>query len=317
VSIGCGGSSSSNAIDAPIANDAAMQDARQVDAATATVCDPLARFGVPVIVAGLATMTIAEADPYLTSDELALYFSGGNVASGQAFFPSQLWAAHRRAVTDRFDEPNLLPVVNKTFDRNPTVGADGLQLWFASIRGGVSTLHLYSATRATTSDDFSTPMLDPNVNTTDPAAQDYTPFLTADGQQLWFTSTRPASPPDQTHLPHIWHVTREGRSFTTPRLEVAFAPTDQFHYSNPVLSADRLTIYVARTDVESVQSIWRSHRATVFDPFPAPNPVDELNRAFSSTTPGWLSADNCRFYYTIATSFDGEGGNIDMATRQP
>jgi hypothetical protein len=308
--MGCDGSSSSNAIDAAPAIDA-MRDARLVDAAT--ICAPLARFSPPGLVTGIATNTMNELDPHLTSDELAIYLSSGPTSGGL-----QLYAAHRRAVTDRFDDPNLLPVVNnKLLDQDPTVSGDGRELWFASERGPSFTVHLYSATRATTFDDFSTPVLDPNVNSTD--AQDYTPFLTADGQQLWFTSTRLVSTQDQTHLPNIWNVTREGRSFTTPRMEAAFASTAQIQYSNPVLSADRLTIYVARTDVAmSTASIWRSHRDTIYAPFPPPAAVDELNTGNGSRTPGWLSADNCRLYFSIIPPFLGfVDSNVAMATREP
>lgn len=132
-------------------------DARPIDAKS--ICDPLAKFDPPVEVTGIAMPSSLEFGPHLTSDELALYFSVSSVSAGG----SQLYAAHRSAATARFEPPNLLPVVNAAFDSDPTVRSDGLELWFASNRGtpGTAALHLYVATRATTSDDFSTPVLDP------------------------------------------------------------------------------------------------------------------------------------------------------------
>jgi hypothetical protein len=139
--------------------------------------------------------------------------------------------------------------------------------------------------------------------------------LTADGQQLWFTSNRPLAP-EAPQTTNAWHATREGRSFTTPRVEAAFGPTPQATYSDPVLSADRLTIYVARLEFASGnQSIWRSHRSTVHDPFPAPTPVDELN-VRNLNTPGWLSADNCRMFLTSGY-FSYLSYDIYTATRLP
>ncbi len=296
--IGCGGSNASNPIDAPGPIDAAI-DARPIDARS--ICEPLATFGPPAPFAGLALPNLIESRPHLTSDELAVYFSAGAFLSGV----SQLYAAHRSTVTARFEAPNLLPVVNMAFDRDPAVRSDGLELWFASNRGAPGgVLHLFVATRASTSDDFGTPVPDPYITTADPNVNDSTPFLTADGQQLWFTSTRP---PDSSSAfaVNIWHAAREGRSFTTPRVEPAFAATAQASFSNPVLSADQLTIYVVQTDISSNQTIWRSHRSTIDDPFPAPSPDSE----FGGDTPGWLSADNCRLYLG--------GGNIAVATRQP
>ncbi|HEX8114878.1 MAG TPA: hypothetical protein VF516_44410, partial [Kofleriaceae bacterium] len=205
--IGCGDSNASNPIDAPGSIDAAI-DAPSIDART--ICDPLATFGPPVPFTGAALPNSIESRPHLTSDELSVYFSAGGFLSGV----SQLYAAHRSAVTAKFGAPNLLPVVNMAFDRDPTVRSDGLELWFASNRGAPGgVLHLFVATRASTSDDFGTPAPDPYINTANPDVNDSTPFLTADWQQLWFASSRPPDP-SGAFANNIWHAAREGRSFT-------------------------------------------------------------------------------------------------------
>lgn len=298
-SIGCGGTNAATPVDAAVAIDAAVATDAGVDART--ICDPLAKFSPIVQVGGLAMTNEFASVPHLTADELSVYFSAGPFQSGT----SQLFVAHRSGATASFEPPNVLPAVNMAFDSDPTVSSDGLELWFVSDRGGgVTPQHLYVATRASTSDDFSTPVTDPDITTTAP---DITPFLTADGQQLWFASTRPTSPQATSFPLNIWYATREGKSFTTPRLEPAFAATDQATYSDPVLSADRLTIYVMKNEFASdTRSVWRSHRNTVQDPFPAPALVSELGTA----VPGWLSADNCRLYVSAP-------GTIYIATRQP
>lgn len=69
----------------------------------------------------------------------------------------------------------------------------------------------------------------------------------------------------------------------------------------PTLSADKLTIYLASNRPgghgNDNSDIWSAHRSTTSDGFPAPTPVSELNSS-GTEYPGWLSPDNCRFYFT-------------------
>jgi hypothetical protein len=65
---------------------------------------------------------------------------------------------------------------------------DGKVALFASDRpDGVGGVDIYRASRASTAEPFSPPELVPNINTT---ADDLDPQLTADGQELFFSSTR-------------------------------------------------------------------------------------------------------------------------------
>lgn len=279
----------------PPAPDAAVDAAPPVDAPA--ICDPLQRFDPPMPLAERSTtQDTVTASPSLTADELSLYLDSGG----------SLYAAHRSALTETFGPPNLLPVVNSGGAVQPAVSADQLELWFTSGRA-TNSPHLYVTRRGTTADDFLGPVLDPNVNASSTDA-DSTPFLTADGTQLWFSSTRSSA----NFVSSIWYATREGRSFTTPRQEPAFA---QGSFSNPVLSADRLTIYVFGGLAPS--AVWRSHRETTAAAFPAPVPVNELAMAgYNVILPGWLSADGCRLYFT-AISSEGFQKQIFVATRHP
>jgi len=75
-------------------------------------------------------------------------------------------------------------------DAHPTVSRDGLEIFLASNRAGtLGDLDLWASTRPATGDDWSTPVnLGPAVNT--PYAE-RAPFLSADGETLYFTSDRP------------------------------------------------------------------------------------------------------------------------------
>jgi Tol biopolymer transport system component len=73
-------------------------------------------------------------------------------------------------------------------DGQPNVRRDGLEIFFFSNRAGAAGNDIYVATRATTSDAWSTPMnLGPNVKS---AASETRPSLSWDGTTLYFGSNR-------------------------------------------------------------------------------------------------------------------------------
>jgi len=79
-----------------------------------------------------------------------------------------------------------------SLERQPAIRRDGLEIFFASDRNGPSgNLDLWVATRATTSDPWSTPVnLGPIVNT---PLVDARPALSFDATTLYFQSTRPGA----------------------------------------------------------------------------------------------------------------------------
>ncbi|HEX6103985.1 MAG TPA: hypothetical protein VFZ26_00290 [Gemmatimonadales bacterium] len=86
----------------------------------------------------------------------------------------------------------LVPGVNSAFDDGqPNVRRDGLELFFYSTRPGGGAPDLYAATRASTSDPWSTPVnLGPDVNS---PAGETRPSLSWDGTTLYFGSNRAGS----------------------------------------------------------------------------------------------------------------------------
>jgi len=79
-------------------------------------------------------------------------------------------------------------------DRQPAIGRDGHEIFFASDRPGIGTsgnLDLWTATRPTTSDPWSAPVnLGPVVNS---GFIDARPAISFDGTTLYFQSTRPGA----------------------------------------------------------------------------------------------------------------------------
>jgi hypothetical protein len=75
-------------------------------------------------------------------------------------------------------------------DAHPTIRCDGLEIFLASNRPGtLGMIDLWVSTRTTTHDAWSTPVnLGSTINTPD---NERAPYLSADGQTLFFTSDRP------------------------------------------------------------------------------------------------------------------------------
>lgn len=299
--IGCGSVTASNPTEP---RDAMASDA-SVDATV--ICDPMAPFKAPVAVPGVATDATVELAPRLSADELTIYFWG----EPQSNPDSNIYVAHRAKRTDPFDDPMPVPSIDTTaLENDPAISSDGNTLWFTSNRPTGKVYHLYVATRATSLAQFGAPGLVDGVNAADTTQSDVQPFVTADGSELWFASSRPPS-----QLSDIWHASWNGTSFANPVQEVAVSSAgDDF---NPTLSADRLTLYFsstrAATGAPGGFDVWRSHRSVASDGFPAPSLVDELSTTGRDYAT-WLSPDNCRIYGSRTGAVNDD---VFMATRQP
>jgi hypothetical protein len=144
--------------------------------------DPVANLGCDVNSSG------NEASPFPlpeSGDGPVLYFSS-NRAGGVGGADLYVSESHGGL----FGPAGLVPGANSTADDGqPNVRRDGLELFFFSTRPGTFGMaDIYSATRVSTSDPWSTPTnLGPNVNS---AAAETRPSLSWDGTALYFGSTR-------------------------------------------------------------------------------------------------------------------------------
>jgi hypothetical protein len=122
----------------------------------------------------------ADGTPFLREDGEVLYFSSTRIAGDdQDIF---------RALSNGsgFDGPTAVTELNTTFaDGFPVVTPDDLTLFFASTRpgdGAQGDFDIWTATRASTSEAFSTPTNVVELNTAD---ADYPTFVTRDGCALY------------------------------------------------------------------------------------------------------------------------------------
>jgi hypothetical protein len=294
-------------------SDAAV-DATPVDAAVTdgpTRCDPKSRFGTPVPIPELATTGFAEVGPRLSPDELTVYFYGYEL-DGEG---TNVYTAQRNTVTEAFRTPVLSASLSSAdLDYDVSISSDELTLWLASSRIPNQGIHLFVASRRSTLHEFNRPELAAAVNAADTSVNDGQPFLTADGKELWFCSSRDGGRGGCD----LWRAVATRSGFLEPSHvpELSSSATDGL----PVLTADRLTIYFssARPGPGSTSGlhIWTSHRESVDDGFPSPTFAIELNSDFEET-PAWISADNCRIYLSTNRGRAASDIDIYMATRQP
>jgi len=122
--------------------------------------------------------------PWVSPDELTVYFS-----SQRASVNDDLWRATRTTRSNAFGTPVAVTELNSIGnDAGIFLTADGLVALFGSDRsGGVGGVDIYRASRANTSSPFSTPQ---RVSALNSSADDFDPQLSADGQELFFASTR-------------------------------------------------------------------------------------------------------------------------------
>ncbi|MBC8471236.1 MAG: protein kinase [Planctomycetes bacterium] len=199
-----------------------------------TVQDP---WGEPVHLGPTVNSSSWDCNTGISADGLSLYIMS-NRPGGSGDLDT--WVTMRASISEPWGEPvNLGPTINSSAEDAGTISADGLSLIICSNRsGGYGGHDIYVSTRATTDDPWGEPVnLGPTVNS---SAWDWTPFLTADGLSLIFTSERPSG----LGRSDFWLTTRD----TTKDLwaePVNLGPTinSSAYETFPYISADGSTIF--------------------------------------------------------------------------
>jgi Tol biopolymer transport system component len=155
-------------------------------------------FGTPVNVGAPVSSPYYEDSPFISADGTELYFTDGYYKVGShpylrpgGFGVGDIWVSTRVTTDDEWGTPtNLGANVNSaSCDGAPCLSADGLTLFFDSMRsGGSGGLDLWMATRPTISDAWEPAVnLGPNVNS---KQDDAGARILPNGLTLVFTSNR-------------------------------------------------------------------------------------------------------------------------------
>jgi hypothetical protein len=198
-------------------------------------------WGAPVHLGDNINSRQNEWAPCLSADGLSLYFAKG------AWGNTDLWIVTRDSLDTPWGVPESLgPVVNSSsWDAGPSISADGLELFFMSIRpGGYGGPDIYVTKRATTADRWGPPEnLGPTVNTAygNSLYGEWSPCISQDGLTLFFASARP--PGSASNL-DIWMTRRATRGDPwQPPVHLGFPVNSLYEDSSPCVSADGHTLY--------------------------------------------------------------------------
>jgi Tol biopolymer transport system component len=251
----------------------------------------------------------------ISADGLELYFvserAGG---SGEA----DIWVATRPTTEDDWGEPiNLGSVVNSSaWDAEPAISADGLSLYFASGRaGGLGQMDIYLTTRPTKDDPWSEPVgLEPPVNG---PAWDDTPYITADGLELYFASDRAGG----YGLSDVYVATRLTTEdpWSAP-VNLGPGVNTEGYEGCPYLSSDGLTLFhygFNRPGHPGNVDIWVAKRLSVDDAWGTSVKLGpEVNCAAADTNP-CLSPDDSILYFQSMRSGGLGGFNLWQVSFSP
>jgi Tol biopolymer transport system component len=129
--------------------------------------------------------------PSLSADGLELFYTAPYWQAGWTQFGgADLWVSKRSTVSNEWSAPiNLGELVNTSFhDTEPSISADGLELYFSSDRpGGYGEWNIWVTKRQTRNDSWKEPVnLGPTIN----SGTEGTPNISTDGLVLLFGSGR-------------------------------------------------------------------------------------------------------------------------------
>jgi Tol biopolymer transport system component len=260
-------------------------------------------FGTPTKVPNVNISSVEVANPEISSDGLSLYFSSG---PNDGYGSSDIWMSTRKTIDDDWDTPaNLGPPVNSSaFEGQPSISADGLELYFADGThgntgpyrpSGYGGSDLWVSMRPTTNDPWANPVnLGPIVNG---SASDSDPEISADGLTLFFHSDRPGG----YGYTDLWVTTRPTKDnhWAEP---VNLGPTiNTWEYDgDPDVSSDGLSLFFCnygRVTGYGHTDLWLSRRPTTNHPWEEPVNLGPIVNSTTDDSDPTISADGSMLYF--------------------
>ncbi len=239
---------------------------------SAVACSPAPRYGeVPdttpapdaaVVRDGGADAGFSDAGKS-TSDAGSIGGGTADAGTPDGGVPDAGWARH-------WQTPTLLTALNSSADDSqPAPSADGLMLCFASTRsGGKGGGDIWCSKRPNTTAAWGSPYNESILNS---SADDWTPWLRADGREILFSTNRSGNP-------DLYHAMRDDPAMPwgTPQPITELNIDSEY---DPVLSPDGLTLFFASTRSGGAggSDYYRAHRSTSDAQFGRAYNVAEIN----------------------------------------
>jgi len=192
---------------------------------------------------------------------------------------------------------NLGPNINSSsLEVEPSISADGLELFFESWRsGGYGNADIYVSRRASKDDTWGPCMnIGAPVNT---AYYDQSPSISADGLSLYFSSDRSGG----YGIDDLWVTTRASVSDPwRPPVNLGATVNTSADEWMPSISADGLGLFFmsSRAGGFGGNDLWFTGRATENDPWGSPvNLGATINSSFNEALPD-ISADSRMLFFS-------------------
>jgi len=282
--------------DAKVVDSPPTPDVPMIDAPAGPRCDPAKPFGAPTVLANVNT-TSGESQPFLTQDELQLWFSSNRPGSQG----DDIYMATRATKDADFGQPMTVAGVNTAGnDTRPTLTADGLNIYIQYLASSTATYQISSATRSSTSTAFGGASVVAALNTT---SFNDAPFVMPDHSAIYFLTGR-----DGGSTAHVYRSVRSNGVWQTP---AAASGADLNTYNNdyPTVLADDKTMYflsgAARPGGVAGTDNFKTTRASAVQAFGTSTNVAETN-----TTEGYfiyyVTNDDCIAYLAGPNGANGE-----------
>ena len=250
----------------------------------------------------------ADRDPFLSDDELTLYFDSDR--SGAPTVVTLSWTSTRATIGADFATPVMLP---GAIDGMPQVSKlattkDGLDAVLSSNRptSNAGSFDLWEATRNMEAMAFMPPN-ETDLVMDETAADEFDPWLSPDGLHLYF-SPESVVPGGHQNLSFATRTAR-GSAFGPPT--VISELDNDFGEGDPALTYDETVMVYTSTQTGSIGNtdLWYATRASTSDPFGTPELVPDVNTP-ANDGDAHISPDGCRLYF--ATDRDGVAGDYDL-----
>jgi hypothetical protein len=256
-------------------------------------------FDTPVSL-GAINSTSYDRDPFVSADELTIWFSSGNTNS---LGGGDVFEATRANRSQPFGTPVRDPDFSTTGGAETKMSMTQNRLYAvvaSDIGGGAGGSDIYHTSRANTNAVWGALSRAQTMNLAT-ASSELDPFITADGLSIYYS---PALGPQRVLVAKRQAVTDP---FTNP-VEVT-AVNDGLASSNfdPALFAnDRVIVFASnRTATPQEDNIWYATRPNTTASFGAPILLPGVNTDFDDGDPH-VSTDGCRIYFARNV-----GGGVD------
>jgi len=264
--------------------------------------------GTPTNLGSTVNSPARDEEPGISSDGLSIYFCSQRSGGYGGY---DMWVTTRATTRDDWGAPVNLgsPLNSPADDFSEDISADGLELYFGSNRSGSSGYDIWVAKRATTQDEWTTPVnLGSMVNS---SAAEGCPAISDDGLELYFWSTRPGS----SGTYDIWvskRATEQDDWGMAVNLGTGVNSSSADLCTD--ISPDGLSLILVSARAGgyggSLGDLWLTKRTTKSSPWGQPVNLGPIVNSSSSENGPCLSADGSVLYYSCDRA--GGSGAQDM-----